>query len=705
MSSALRLLAAGLTLALMTPSRAAPAEGPQKKPVVAQHAGCPAHAAFGGLPVRSVDVKTPLAFLPWIQADLVQAKALAAPLAGTAFNASQVNAVWDAIGKLPFAGLDLQARVGGDALLLDIACPPEGLELTFFVYSMKVSTTLGITWEARQRETAAPEQQSGQEALRRGMQLLPRLGYQAGEGAGAGASARYNLAAAGADALWRSMALDGYVSGRLHDLAMAVEGGRERADGTWAHTTWRLAYADQSAPARSVSRLGLRGLEAQVLAQTHPLGTLALPVRLGAALAAGQHRSSGQDDPAAGLAADQRYQSLKLMAGTTARLKQHSFAASYGIELGAGNGGSRGLDWVKQVVDLAHEGRWRVADHRSLSVETRLSLGQLSERGAVPHSARFFAGGREQWFTGGAEWQIRAAPLLRSLGTNMLAGLASSPGYRRFMALNLTAAVPVLRKPLVPAEVYRDPGLRKELNAQLNSTINILAGDMRPDLPTYRLAIGHLPEVQQTLAALRSAVGGVEPAAGSAGSDAFAACTGQLVQAEADVAQVLGAVGIEQLGFFTELLPGEGSADTLAQVVALCVDGFNKPGPQSPQIAQQGAVLRASIAQLSAWFAAADPAAAEAAARREIEPVRLIVDSLMDEINAVAVSPLLMLDVVNVGPRLPGGPRARVGMGSGLRVTLVDSVDISLGYMVNMRRQAGEARGAFFLTMQFKDPF
>ena len=208
-SSASRLLAAGLalTLARVAPSCAASGETSVKQPVVAQHAGCPAHAAFGGMPVRSVDVKTPLAFLPWIQADLVKAKALAAPLAGTAYSASQVNAVWDAIGRLPFAGLDLEARVGGDALLLDIACPPEGLELTFFVYSMKMSTTVGITWEARQRETAAPEQQSGQEALRRGMQLLPRLGYQAGEGAGAGASARYNRAATGPDDLWRSMAM------------------------------------------------------------------------------------------------------------------------------------------------------------------------------------------------------------------------------------------------------------------------------------------------------------------------------------------------------------------------------------------------------------------------------------------------------------------------------------------------------------------
>lgn len=57
-------------------------------------------------------------------------------------------------------------------------------------------------------------------------------------------------------------------------------------------------------------------------------------------------------------------------------------------------------------MDIAHQGRWLVADHRSLSLDTRLTFGQLSERGRVPHSARFYAGGREQRFIGGEAWQI-----------------------------------------------------------------------------------------------------------------------------------------------------------------------------------------------------------------------------------------------------------------------------------------------------------
>ncbi|HEY8880348.1 MAG TPA: hypothetical protein VIN03_22450 [Roseateles sp.] len=680
------LLAAGGALALLAPAWAIAGPQPGPAEVAVAGAGCPAGGALGGLPVRSVDVRTPLSFLPWIRADLEQAQALAAPLRGRPYSAAQVTDVWHRIAELPFATLDLEARVGGRMLPVIVSCTPQGLDVEFFVYAIKASMALGLSWEARQRETAAPERQSGQDALRQGLRLQPRLGYQAGEGMGIGGAAQYQRSGAGADAYWRTLAFDGYASDRLREAALALEGGRELADGRWSHVAWRLAYASQSTPAQLVSRLGQSYLQAQGLAQTRPLGPWALPLRLGAALDVGQHRSDGPDDPAAGLVSDQHYQSLKLMAGTTARLARQSLAASYAVEFGAGSGGAR-LDWVKQIVDVAHEGRWRVADHRSLSLETRLTLGHLREPGVVPHSVRFFAGGREQWFAGGEEWQIRAAPLLRSLGTNALAGSAASPGYRRFAALNLTAAVPVFNQPLVPAEAYRNAEVRAELNGQLEGAVGGLAADNRTTLPTYLQAIADLPKVQQNLAALAGAMA----AAGDAD-----ACKAQIAQAQDEIAQVLQESSLTQLGLFTELLPGEDTANTLGQVVALC------GGP--PRIASQVQTLKAAVERLAALFAAADPAIAEAEARREIDPVRHIVDTLMDEINAVAVSPLLMLDAVNLGPRL-SGPRTRLGLGTGLRVTLVDSVDLSFGYMANLQRQAGEARGAFFLTMQFKDPF
>lgn len=721
MKTARRLVLAGGLLAALAPAWPAPAArpvaggAPSEDKILLPQPGCPAGAAFGGLPVRSARVQTPLAFLPWIQADLLTAQRLAGELAGQPFSAERVRHVQARIGELPFAQLDREARVGGRVLAVVVACAPTApggsaqLDLVFNVYAVKASTSLAATWESRQRETAAPEQQGGQEALRKGMRLQPRLGYQAGEGPGAGAAVLYRRADAAPGDVWRTLAFDGYASDRLRDLRLAAAGWHDPRSGPWAHWAWRLGYADQSAPAKAVSRLGQSGLQAELIAQTRPLGRdddegrWGLPLRLGAALEAGQHRSGGEDNPAASLVARQHTQTLKLMVGTTARLARHSLAASYGVELGAGNGGAGSIDWVRQVVDIAHQGRWVLEDsHRSLSVDTRLSAGQLSAHGVVPHSARFFAGGREQRFTGNEEWQIRAAPLLRSLGTNALANAAASPGYRRFAALNLTAALPVYNVPLLPRELYEPPLVLPLMEGQLNSATSALANDLRTAMPGFRQAIAHLAPVQQTLAAMEVAVAAAEPPTGSTSRKAFVACREQIAQARDDVTATLEATD-DQLSFLFDLLPPKRGSDTLGLVAQRCADRFNADA-RSPEIDRLAAALRTSVAQLSQWLAD-DLGAATAAAAREIEPVRLVIRTLFNEMNVVAVSPLLMLDAVQLGPRLSGGPRTRVGLGTGLRVTLVDSVDFSLGYMANLRRQPGEARGAFFLNMAFKDPF
>ena len=717
MRAAICLLTAGALLLAMAPSWAArralqaPAAEFEDTVLLAGD-GCPADDAFGGMPIRQVDVRTPFTFLPWIQSDLNKAKAIAAPLVGTPYGAEQVGAVRAQIGALPFAQINRNARVGGRVLAMTVACQPQGLDLVFLVAAVNTSMSFAVTWEAQQRETAAPEQQAGQEALRNGLRLQPRLGYQAGEGLGLGVAALHQRSGAAADAIWQTLAVDAYRSARLHDVSLALEGSRDPRHGSWARLAWRLAYADQSAPANAVSRLDWRGAQALLLAQTRPLGALALPVRLGVALDLGQHRSGGQASPTSGLLAKQHTQSLKLMTGSTARLDRQSLAANYAVEFGAGSGGARRVDWVKHIVDVAHQGRWMVADHRSLSLDSRFTAGDITQRGPMPDGARFYAGGRAHNFTGGQEWQIRAAPLLRSLGTNALAGVGTSPGYRRFAALNLTVAMPVHNTPLMPAELYQNPEILPLMHSQLRSAASILASSMRSDLPSYRQAMAHLPQVVDTLAELSSAVASVRPPEGSAGSDAYTSCQLQVAQARSDVTGVLGVTGVEQVGLFTDLLPLPQGSDTLGQVVALCADSFNAgAGANSPPIARLTAALSQSIQQLEQSFAAASPEAAERAALREIEPVRRIVDTLFKEVNIVAVSPLLMLDLVRVGPRLDATPRTRVGLGTGLRVTLVDSVDFSLGYMANLRRpvglpgQAREARGAVFVAMEFKDPF
>ena len=66
----------------------------------------------------------------------------------------------------------------------------------------------------------------------------------------------------------------------------------------------------------------------------------------------------------------------------------------------------------------------------------------------------------------------------------------------------------------------------------------------------------------------------------------------------------------------------------------------------------------------------------------------------------LAVTPLLMGDVVRLNDR-----RTRRGIGVGLRLALVSTLELDLGYMSNRDRAPGESSGAFFLTFRFKDFF
>lgn len=94
-------------------------------------------------------------------------------------------------------------------------------------------------------------------------------------------------------------------------------------------------------------------------------------LRFGGSYERGEY-GSNTSSPALAGAPDERCQALKLFVGSTARLKRQSFTGSYAVEVGDGK---RGGDWVKQIVDLAHDVRWRVGDHRNLTLESLFTAG------------------------------------------------------------------------------------------------------------------------------------------------------------------------------------------------------------------------------------------------------------------------------------------------------------------------------------------
>jgi hypothetical protein len=80
-----------------------------------------------------------------------------------------------------------------------------------------------------------------------------------------------------------------------------------------------------------------------------------------------------------------------------------------------------------------------------------------------------------------------------------------------------------------------------------------------------------------------------------------------------------------------------------------------------------------------------------------------VVKTLVDDVNLNALSPILRY-ICSMRLRWAQPPVARrpVELGGGLRVTLLNSVDLSVGHMVNVRLQPQESTGAFFVLMQFE---
>lgn len=328
----------------------------------------------------------------------------------------------------------------------------------------------------------------------------------------------------------------------------------------------------------------------------------------------------------------------------------------------------------------------------------------MSESGIAPPGVRFYAGGRESEFVASDDWQIRSGPVLRGLGANPLAGGAGNAGYRRFAAINLTVAVPAYRKPLVPVEIATDAEVRSALNAQFNSAVQFAAVENRDKDPHLKAAMAMLDDVQGVLADFTAVVKGAQQAKPGLLPVEFKRCLGKLGTAKIEVAEAREAKEGAQFGSVIDLLPGDDSGYSLGNVLEACIDELNA-GLGEASLTSRGAQLKTLIDRMIQEIAAIDGDAALRSARREYRPVWRIVNTLMDETNLHAISPMLMVDVARLAPIGAGPGSTRVGIGVGVRFTLVDSVDFSVGYMANRRRQSGEPAGAFSFVMQFKDPF
>lgn len=666
---------------------------------------CPADTNFesAGYTIRAAHAYSPFSFLPWVRTNLDVVDQGLAGLQGRPYRKADIDAMKDVMDRANFSGDGAEQRIKVSLVIVSVTrCSADRqLDLEFFAFTSRIAPMLSGTIESHRAAKVAPERVAGADDVSGRIRVAPSGGFDRSEHGFAGARAEYRLPSAGSDSgILDAFVAEGRGSATMHEFSMSASGSRDMTNSWLAHADWQLDYLNASDPSDQ-SRLRQDRLAARLSALTRPLGPWQLPLRFGAQIDGGRRASdfSGAALPPDGVGSA-GYGSLKLYVGTTTTLEQNVLSASYGIEAGSVGPAAR-VDWVKHVVDLAHEVSLRVADHRQLSIESRLTAGLLQVPGTVPVGTRFFGGNREDAFILGDSWQIRANPVIRSIGANLLDRSAEGPGGRRFIAYNMTAAIPLWRSPLVPSELSTDPEFHPLVDSQINSATSFFGAGYLAQDPHFKTLTGRLDDVQNSLRDLEAAVGDAQAASAGRFADLFKKCTQAIATAQRKATDATAATDAAQVDEVGTLLPVD--KDRLGQVQTACGDSLNGQLADAT-IANRAATLAAIRTDMLREFSLIDQELAIGKAEADMAYSKRTINTFIDDINLVSISPVLMFDVAHLGPansRLG----TRYGVGGGLRVTLVNSVDFTFGYLANPRRLPQEAPGAYFLSLQFKDVF
>jgi len=664
-----------------------------------------------GYVVRSVGLESPFSKLPWLSARMNAAEQTLKKLEGKPFVSSEVTEKRDELRNLNFPPDSGEQRVRFLFVVTRVkGCDGKQLDLVYSVYSSQILPSFSGSIESL---NATAAKTAGAEDVKGRLRFTPRLNYGSAQNLMGGGRLDYAPTQA-ADGLVENLTADVSNSSTAHERSLTLSGSKEHTEDAlarWiAHSEWQLDYRDELQPSDK-SKINTRRLAAQWFALTPPLGKWALPVRFGGALDSGKLDS---DFTHAQLAPDSvrsgSYNSLKLFLGTTGRRDRSGFSASYGLEAGMLESASR-PDWVKHVVDLTHEVSIPTNDaHRPVEIESRLTAGYLQVKGAVPVATRFFGGNREDAFIVGDSWSMRSNPFIRSIPSGTFGRENGGVGGTRFAAFNVTVAYPVWNRPLVPTEVAETGEVQDAINFGINTAVNVLATqtlarDKRREPVLNELFSGF----RDGLAALLKDVNAARAGSPDVASDMFDACVSAIGKAaknsekalappeEGDVEEQLDRYVMLLLPYTTErgvYKPGQ-----INDALTACTAGLNAQLGNA-SIAQDGKRL-ADMLTASKYMQL--KAEAQRMAAEELAPAERTVRTLFDEVNLLSLSPVLMFDAARMGP--DRGLGTRYGIGLGLRATLVNSVDFTLGYVANPRRAAGDSAGAFFFTMQIRDLF
>jgi hypothetical protein len=562
------------------------------------------------------------------------------------------------------------------------------LDLVYRAITNRIPLLSGVTFESRSEQVADPPMAAGAVSSRRLVRATPEFDYTKADGFRSGGKLEIRAPAG----LFDTVDVEGLGAPASHLVRGSLTGAHDWS-GPIARSEWRASWSDSKRPTDTAS-LTRRRVLGQFSAGTRPLGSTGAIGRFGASLEGGlQQTAPSPGVPEPGLA-DSDYTALRTYAGVTAGAVRRAFSGSYGLLLGGVPGGAA-IDYRKHIVDAVYTLRQPVGDHRRLDVESRITAGWLQHPETAPVTERFFGGNVPIDFIEGGAWRIRAAPVLRSMPNGFLNRLSDQPGTggEHFFSVNITASTPAWRLPLVPSEISRMMGFEqgltvaKEIARQQTSTY-------------YRSRDPGQKKIQKdadaVTAALRSFLGqlqAIQPFTEDALQPQLRDC-GAALDLALDKMQHLGSTGFGPIA--SDIIP-----DVLTDCDASLLTALDNPAITGDSA--HLAALRDSIAASTRDF---DEAAIARKVDGDLGFAFRALDTFIEDVNVVSVAPIAVFDAARLGPQIDsqaGG--VRYGIGGGLRLTMMNLMNITAGYAVNPSPRPWETRGAFFFSLDIVDLF
>jgi hypothetical protein len=668
--------------------------------------------------VRQIRIDAPLAWLGPVHKELDRLAA-GLPLKERSFegrfNVDAFNAGLKLLeNELPELSVDRVAHVAvrfGWAGLEN--CDPETklLDVVYHVYNAELSPPYVYLFHDVERLGRAPVGDRLTRTLA-AFNPQPYIGYDRSRNFYGGS----RLAVRGAGPL-RSIQADVSGSSTSLLLSAALTGSHDFGTGLIQRVDWRAGYLHSDVPS-TVMRLRQGTVRGFFSAATRASGAAAMVGRFGLSLEAGNQQTDLASSPP-GIFDSPRlgYGALKAYFGQTLRAGPFNLRNSYGFQLGKA-GDSWKLGYSRHLVDSRQSASFPIADHHTLSVQTRFNAGFLNASQGAPVAERFFGGNVVREFIPGDLWNIAADPLIRSFPQNRFAltpiGLV---GGNRFFSANVTVAATVWQVPLVPSEALKDPQMTDLIELQMNLAETVLVGEYRSQSDQAVTLARHTVEddIRKPLATLQSVT--QSAGAGLNQNPAFKSCQASLkrvtdkveaVQKKLDDNNGADLVAIRTLSAMPDTTPLKtsylkGLENDCGNLASLLSDAAVRADVaaalQSLSVKRQA--LRKEYDDLQNLPSNQQ---FEKQAERDMRYPRRVIGELLRDVNLLAVSPVLMFDTARLWQSgLPAGD-VRYAGGLGLRFSLVN-LDLTAGYCWTVGTKPGEGRGALLFTFGVSNLF